>query len=343
MTRPTIKDLAEAAGVSRATVNRLIGDPEKVRPATRQRIVAAASDIGFYGLELLVQHVEPPAPSFRLACLFQQPNQWFCERIVDGLRTARAEMKLSRDVRLKAQHVADLSPELIAEQLFAAARKSDAIIIVAAEHPVVIEAIERVSERGTPVYALVSTLSAPSLAGFVGMDSRKVGRTAAWALHRLSGMPDEIGILLGSPRYRSHEMAESGFRSYFREHDIKVRLLDPLTTFESDGIAREMTERLLADYPGMNGLYLAGGGTPGVLAALRETSPKRKVATVAYDLTSATRSALLDGTLDLVISHPFEDIGRRTLAMAISDVDSGPPQGRAIDYVGFEMYTAENV
>ena len=64
-------------------------------------------------------------------------------------------------------------------------------------------------------------------------------------------------------------MNESGFRSYFREYAPEFTLLEPLSTFESSAVAQEMTEKLLRDHPDLAGLYVAGGGITGALAALR--------------------------------------------------------------------------
>ena len=50
MKRPTIPDLAAAAGVSVSTVNRVLSKSEAVRQPTRERVLEAAERIGFYGL-----------------------------------------------------------------------------------------------------------------------------------------------------------------------------------------------------------------------------------------------------------------------------------------------------
>jgi LacI family transcriptional regulator len=92
----------------------------------------------------------------------------------------------------------------------------------------------------------------------------------------------------------------------------------------------------------MKGLYLSGGGTQGVLAALRDSGRAGQTAVIAYDLTEATRLALLDGTLDLVISHPFAAIGRRAVEMILSDTRGDAKQGRTMHYVGFELFTPES-
>ena len=50
MSRPSIRDLAEKAGVSVATVNRVLAGKTGVRAATRESVESAAAEIGFYGL-----------------------------------------------------------------------------------------------------------------------------------------------------------------------------------------------------------------------------------------------------------------------------------------------------
>ena len=50
MSRPTIRDLAEASGVSVATVNRVLANTGSVSAAKRDKVRMAAEAIGFYGL-----------------------------------------------------------------------------------------------------------------------------------------------------------------------------------------------------------------------------------------------------------------------------------------------------
>lgn len=47
MTRPTLQTVARAAGVSRQTVSNVLNTPERVRPATRDRVHAVISDLGY--------------------------------------------------------------------------------------------------------------------------------------------------------------------------------------------------------------------------------------------------------------------------------------------------------
>lgn len=45
--QPTIRDVAERAGVSYQTVSRVLNDSPQLRPVTRQRVLAAIDDLGF--------------------------------------------------------------------------------------------------------------------------------------------------------------------------------------------------------------------------------------------------------------------------------------------------------
>ena len=111
----------------------------------------------------------------------------------------------------------DLSPEATAERLLKLGRDVDAIAVVTVDHPRITEAIERLRANRVPVVAVISDVTAPERAGYVGLDNWKVGATAGWAMAKLCRKPGKIAIFFGNHRYLSQEMCEIRFRSYFRE------------------------------------------------------------------------------------------------------------------------------
>ena len=56
--RPTIADVAAAAQVSVATVNRVLSGQHAVRKATAQQVVQAAESLGFYAARALRSRVD---------------------------------------------------------------------------------------------------------------------------------------------------------------------------------------------------------------------------------------------------------------------------------------------
>jgi LacI family transcriptional regulator len=158
-------------------------------------------------------------------------------------------------------------------------------------------------------------------------------------------------------------MYEGGFRSYFRERLPQVSVLEAVSTFESDTIGQEVTERLLQRHPDLRGLYVSGGGITGVLAGLRAATalrpaseysegsgrsgrPAPRLQCVGHELVAATRTALLDGTMLMVFAHPFDAMARATLALsrqlvAGKSAASEPVPSSAM--LPFEIYTSENL
>ena len=63
--RPTLKDVAAEAGVSLATVNRVIAADPKVRKDTAIRVAEAAHAIGYHGYNLLTHQVKQSLPLVR--------------------------------------------------------------------------------------------------------------------------------------------------------------------------------------------------------------------------------------------------------------------------------------
>lgn len=321
MRRPTIADLARAAGVSVATVNRVLAGAPNVRLATRERVSDAAARIGFYGTNALRSRVAAARPRHRFGFLLQQPHRAFYRTLAQALQEAAAAVA-EAEIEARLEFLADLAPQNVAARLEALGRDCAAVAVVAAVHPTIITAVDELRGRGVPVLALVSELTAADAIAYVGLDNWKAGRVSAWAAALACRRPGKLGVLVGHHRYRCHELREAGFRSYLREHAPGFTPLEPQATFEQSAVAQEHTEALLAAHPDLVGLYVAGGGITGALAAVRAQGRAGELVVIGHDLLDVTRAALLDGTMTLLTSHPFArmaEVAVATMLRAVSD------------------------
>lgn len=342
MTRPTIRDLANAAQLSVATVNRVLAGAANVRASTRELVQEAAERIGFYGLGAIQSRVAASRPKLCFGILLLQPHRPFYQNIAAALRRAASGIQ-NVEIDLRIEFLDDLSPQNTANHAMRLAEDCQAIGIVSAVHPIVTEAVTHIQAAGVHVFALVAQLSASGHVPYVGLDNWKVGRTAAWAFAHICKAPGKIGILLGNPRYRNQEMNETGFRSYFREMAPEFTLLEPLSTHEASAVALEMTEKLLEEHPDLAGLYVSGGGISGALAALRSTGKAGKITAVGYDLFDVTRAALLDGSITMVISHPLDRLAHEALEAMTTACSPIGAAANLTRIVPFELYTRENL
>ena len=90
-------------------------------------------------------------------------------------------------------------------------------------------------------------------------------------------------------------------------------------------------------------LFVTGGGVSGICAALRDSERGQSIVTVALDLTDHTRAALLDGTINFLISHPLQTLAQETIAAMVRTFDGGPNHLSQSISLPFEIYTSENL
>ena len=151
-----------------------------------------------------------------------------------------------------------------------------------------------------------------------------------------------VGILVGSHRFLDHELSEISFRSYMRECAPSFRLLESFSNLEDPGLAHEGTLELLKRNPDLVGIYLAGGGMAGMVAALREAQRERHIVAVCNELVPETRAALVDGILDAVIATPIGQLAERAVeAMADLVLDGARPAAPAL--LPFGLFVSENL
>ena len=338
--RATITDLAREAGVSVATVDRVLNRRLPVREDTALRVVAAAESIGYHATGLLKQRLTEVKPC-TLGFLLQKRDDFY-RALANELLNAT---KSATFVRGKAvvEFMDELVPSFIAAKIREIAPRVDVLAIVAVDHPLVSEAVEEVVASGKPVFTLLSDLTTPARSGHIGVDGRKAGRTAAWAISRLAKKPGKIGILLGSHRYLNQETAEISFRSYMRENAPQFQLLEPLVNLDDQRIAYEAVEDMISTNADLIGIYMAGGGMEGLVRALRDENAGSRIIAVCNELIPITRSALIDGTIDLVLATPATLVASRAVeAMAHAAATERTESGLPI-LLPAEIFLSENI
>lgn len=338
--RPTIADLAEAAGVSIATVDRVLNARHRVREPTAERVLGAAETIGFHAASLLKRRLRAETPARVFGFLLQKPDEFYRQLGADlGAATARLTSCRGRAI---VEYVTELSPAAIAEALARLGEAAQAIAVVSVDHSRVSEAIARLAERGKPVFALLTDLTAEARAGYVGRDNRKEGRTAAWLIAKASLRPGRIGIIVGSHRYLCQETAEISFRSWLRENAPGFEPLEPLVNLDDSRLAHAATLEMIARHRDLVGLYICGGGKEGVIAAARE-EPREGLAIVCNELTTKSHAGLIDGVLTAVIHTPTALMADRALEAMDRAIEAGG-KGPAVQIVvPFDLFLPTNI
>jgi len=342
MKRPTIRDVAVRAGVSIATVNRVLSGQKNVREKTRDRVCMAAAEVGFYGIDM--PHAAVRA-SYRFGILLLQAHRPYYQTLARVLREEAATIEAAH-IELVIEHLEDISPKNTGQRLEELGQQCDALAVVSASHPLVTQAIHTNEVRGVPVFALIAPLSNIGQHHYIGMDNWKAGRTAAWACHHMCKTHGSAGVIIGSPRYRNQKLNEAGFRSYFREYAPDFSLIEPRFTFETVMGAHEVTEQLCHDNTNLVAIYIAGGSVAAITESIWAMGRGRELVVIGSELTDTVKKALLDGIITLSITHPLRYTLRETLngmLAAMQAREARAPFPTYTKIVPFNICTAENL
>jgi len=340
--RKPIADVAAEAGVSTATVDRVLNGREAVRETTARKVYEAAQKIGYHAAPLIGQRVQTRLPSMRLGFILHKEKQAFYQNFASQIGAAvRGAQNIRGDFAI--EFAASQSPADFAVLMRGMKGRVDALAMTAVTHHEITEAVQELKEAGIPCFALLNDFAQGVRQTYVGLNNLKVGRIAASMLVTAIHRPGKIAVFVGGYRWHGHELRETGLRSYFREYAPQFMILDTLVNLETRQLTYEATLDLLARHPDLRGIYCAGGGMEGAIAALREVRKPGEVALVVNELTPESRAALLDRYVTLVIATPLSKLCHDVVALMTDAVENGMSNISGQHFLPPDLYLSESV
>ena len=319
--RPGLVELAAAAGVSLATVDRALNGREKVRGDTVMRIAEAARRLG-HPAALRLAGAQADLPALRFGVVLHKQGQDFYKAFAEELHRAVADAKGVQG-KLVLEFSTSQAPSEMARLLRGMEGRCDVLAATAVNHPEVTEAVQHLRARGMHVFSLLSDFAEAARTGYLGLDNLKHGRTAGWMMALAAKGPGKLALFVGGHRWHGHELRETGFRAYLRENAVRLEVLEAMVNLETRQLTYEATLALLARHSNLRGVYVAGGGMEGAIAALREAR-RPDVALIVSALTPDSRSALAEGVVTMVLDTPLEKLCRAlTATMARAALGQG--------------------
>ena len=292
-----IREIARQAGVSEATVDRVLNHRGGVRQSTVNDIKQAIADLDRQASQLRLN-----GRVFMIDIVMQTPGRFSSavkaalEHELPSLRPAVVRSRF--DFREKGH------PREIASVLDTIARRgSRGVVLKAPEAPEVDTAVLRLAEAGIPVVTLVTDLPFSKRVAYVGTDNRSAGATAAYLVNQWLGERDSrILVTLSRTVFRGEEEREIGFRAAIRERWPHRGLAEITDTDGLDTSVCRLALGALDHHPDIEAVYSIGGGNRAILNAFdARRRPCR--AFIAHDLDSDNRELLETGRLSAVLYH----------------------------------------
>lgn len=322
-------DVARAAGVSLATVDRVLNARPGVRALTAEKVEEAIRTLGFS--RDLNASLMARARDLKVVFFIPDGSNEFMDSLAEAV-SRRAGQALADRMHLTTRRIRALDTGALAAGLDALdPRDCDCAVIVTSEEPDILAAVDSATRRGIAVMTLVSDLPGSSRRHFIGVDNVAAGRTAASLLGRFLPQGGTIAVIVGSLHLRDHIERLEGFRTALARDFPDIDLLGPLEGHDERQETQGLVANLLAEHPKLSGIYNLGAGNAGLVAALENSGRAGKLRVIAHELTGPTRGGLRGGSIDVVLDqNPDGEIreaiaAARSLALGIGrDVSTDP-------------------
>ncbi len=338
--KPTVNDIARVAGVSLATVDRVLNGRSGVREATIDRVNCAIAELGYVRDTAAANLARGRV--YQLVFLLPETNNEFVVSLEREIDDQTIPMALDRT---RARKV--LLPPFEPEALVAAlddldAATNDGVAVFGPETPAVCEAVNRTRARGIAVVALVSDLPSSERDHFVGIDNVAAGRTAAQLMGRFLGGVGDVLVITGSHLARDHVERRTGFDAVIAEAFPNLKVVSVIEGRDDSDAVRQQLPGVFKTFPNLSGIYSSAAGNPGLVDFLNDTSAGHRLTVIAHDLTNTARSALETGVFDALISQNEGHLIRSATRLLKATADNRPFD-HTQERIRTDIYLKENM
>ncbi len=307
---PTIRDVAQLAGVSIGTASKALNGTGQLRPETRARVMASAQQLSFRPNDLA--HSLHRGQSFTVGVISNDSFGRFGMPIVEGLEECLSDSRISvfmcnatDDPQREARHVESLLGKRV-DGIVVTGRRADR------REPL------RVAVAGLPVIYAFSQTDAPDALCLLP-DDEGAAFLAADHLIRLGRR--RIAHVTGPERFEAVRLRRAGYQEALAQAGVADDAAPVLTGEWSEAWGRDALQRLFdADRAAPDAIFCGNDQIArGVIDGLRErgvTVPD-DVSVVGFDnwriIAEATRPPLT--TIDMNLKELGREAGRRLIEL----------------------------
>jgi LacI family transcriptional regulator len=344
--KPTVHDIAKIAGVSLATVDRVLNGRPGVRAVTKTRVEEVIASLG-YVRDLAAANLAK-GRTYSFTFILPANDNSFMIGLHEEVRGAIARSSAERtDIR-----VIDVPPfdpkALVAALEQVLSERPAGVAFVAIDAPDIRAVTGRLKAAGIPMVTLVSDLPDSDRDHYAGIDNIAAGRTAGSLLGRfLSGpftqrVEVPVAVLAGSMLVRDHRERLEGFSAAVNEAFPHIYILPVLEGRDDPALSETMIADALRRNRDIAGIYSLGAGNRGMIRAVQKAGIAHRPIVIAHELTASTRSALSNGVIDAVLNQDAGHEVRSAIRVLKAKAD-GLPVLAAQERIRIDIFLKDNL
>lgn len=340
----TLKEIADLAGVSRGTVDRVLNHRGSVNPQTERKILEIVQALDYKpnkaGIVLAAQK-----KNLKLGVVLLGRDTVFYDDILAGVRDKAEELEgyncsvLLRQTEYDLNRQLEAIDELVAEGI-------SGLAISPYNDNAVREKIDALHDQGIPVVTLNTDIENARRLAYVGCHFYRSGETAGGLMHLMTGgSPDgsvHVGIISGSMNVLCHTERIAGFRHVIETYG-GIQIVETVNNSDDETRSYDLTAAMLRRHPEINALYFTAGGVYGGCRAVMDSGRAPQITVITNDMVDTTREFLENGLIAATIcQQPFVQ-GHKPLSILFTYLTTGELPAVENDYVNIDIRIRENL
>lgn len=307
----TIKQIAEAAGVCRATVDKVLHNRAGVSEEMRQHVLNIAETLQ-YRPNLIGQALKKQTSKVRLAAIILKLDSF--DYLLEGIHEGMKDIE-AFGVNVSCYPVRYPDVDAQCKYLHALLQEGiDGVIITPLDDPQVDACIDAMIAKNIPVIAINTDAPNSRRNVFIGQNMVQAGKTAAQLLDMILSGNGQIAALTASKLSRFDKGRIAGFLEYI-ERRPALQCIEIAETYEEPSRMYAQTQHILRQYPGLSALYITCGCVSDAVRAVTDEKREQDMHIVCFDSFPETKTLVQAGLIDCVIDQELPTQGRQAIQL----------------------------
>lgn len=337
----TIKEIAELAGISRGTVDRVLNNRGNVNAKTAEKVLEIAKALDYKpnkaGLTLAAQKKR-----LKLGVIFFGNSNPFFDEVMKGVRYQEQRLAgyncsiLVRQIAYNAQEQLAAIDSLLEEEVHG-------IVLAPYNSDEIISKINNLYTMNIPVVTVNTDIEHSKRIAYVGSNYYLSGQTAGGLMGLMTHGEIHAGVILGNQQILCHTDRVEGFKNCIQKKYPHIHIKAEIQNQDDEVESFYVTQKLLQTYPEINALYFAAAGVYGGCKAIIASNRQSSITIISHDKVDNTRNFVKDGLISATIcQQPFVQ-GSKSLDILFNYLAAGELPEKELNYVTVDIRIAENI
>lgn len=303
----TIREVAEAAHVSRGTVDRALHGRLGVNERTAKHIKEIADQMG-YVPDPTARSLASKRYKKQIKIIICSKGNPFFDDVKIGIHDALSELAnygikgevleiKGFDQKSEIRILEELSPENI-----------DGVVITPVNSASVALQMKKLSEKGIPSVTINTDVNDSRRIAYIGADYVAGGNLGGKLIGLMSnGCSEKVIFVMGSKKVKAQYDRLKGIIHVLKKEYPNIKLGKVLENDDDDNICYQMVNETLSGDKEISIVCFVSAGVEGGLKAVKACQTEKPYKIITYDFTKIVKDNLKDGIIQATIcSEPYQ-------------------------------------